>query len=74
MYKVRTTESLHEPKPFNFKLRLMRHTDHKNGTPSVGRIPMLVPHYKSIIKEFFSHINIYYTHQPLLSTIIPFIL
>ena len=42
MYIVRTTGPLHEPKHFNFKLRLMRHTDHKNGTPSVAKRPRLV--------------------------------
>ena len=42
MYIVRTTGPLHEPKLFIFKLRLMRHTDHKNGTPSVAKRPRLV--------------------------------
>ena len=34
MCRVRTTGPLHKPKLFNVKLHLMRHTDHKNGTPS----------------------------------------
>ena len=42
MCRVRTTGPLHEPKLFNFKLCLMRPTDHKNGTLSVARRPRLV--------------------------------
>ena len=45
MCRVRTTGPLHEPKLFNFKLCLMRRTDHKNGTPSVARRPRLVSLY-----------------------------
>ena len=44
MFRVRTTGPLHELKLFNFKLCLMRRTDHKNGTPSVARRPRLVPY------------------------------
>ena len=39
---VRITGPLHEPKLFNFKLGFMRHTDHKNGTPSVAKRHRLV--------------------------------
>ena len=41
MFRDRTTGPFHEPKLFNFKLCLMRRTDHKNGTPSVARRPRL---------------------------------
>ena len=41
-YIVRITGPLHEPKLFNFKLGFMRHTDHKNGTPSVAKRNRLV--------------------------------
>ena len=39
---VRTTGRLDKPKLFNFKLRLIRWTDHKNGAPSVARRPRLM--------------------------------
>ena len=42
MFIVRTTVPLDKPKIFNFKLRLIRWTDHKNGTPSVAKRPRLV--------------------------------
>ena len=42
MCTVRTTGPLHKPKLFNFKLRSVRHTDHKNGAPSEARRPTLV--------------------------------
>ena len=42
MCRVRTTGPLHAPKLFEVKLRLMRQTDQKNGTPSVAKRPRLV--------------------------------
>ena len=42
MYTVRTTGHLHKSKLFNFKLRSVRDTAHKNSTPSKARRPRLV--------------------------------
>ena len=42
MCRDRKTGHLSKPKLFNVKLRLMRHTDHKNGTPSEASRPKLV--------------------------------
>ena len=42
MYRDRTTGHLHKSKLFNFKLRSVRHTDHKNGASSEARGPRLV--------------------------------
>ena len=36
MYRIRTTGPIYAPKLFVVKLRLMRQTDPKNGTPSVA--------------------------------------
>ena len=49
MCRVWTTGPLHAPKVFEVKLRLMRQTDHKNGTPSKARRPRLVSIYKRLI-------------------------
>ena len=51
MCRVRATGPLHEPKLFNFKLCLMRRTDHKNGTPSVARRPRLVSNENVTISQ-----------------------
>ena len=52
---VRTTGPLHAPKLFDFKLCLMRHTDHKNGSPSEARRSRFV-------------ITIYFTSEVQLNT------
>ena len=48
MCGIRTADPFHAPKLFKVKLRLMRQTDHKNGTPSVAMRPGLVYIHLSI--------------------------
>ena len=50
MYTVRTTGHLHKSKLFNFKLRSVRDTAHKNSTPSKARRPRLVQKYASTFR------------------------
>ena len=52
---VRTIGPLHASKFFDFKLCLMRYTDHKNGTPNEGRRSRFV-------------ITIYFTSEVQLNT------
>ena len=40
--RAKSTSPIHAPILFEVKLRLMRQTDLKNGTPSVARRPRLV--------------------------------
>ena len=55
--RVRRTGPLYEPTPFEVKLRLMRQTDHKNGTPSVARRPRLIYIYIYIHIPAYIHIQ-----------------
>ena len=52
--RVRTTDLLHAPKLFNFKLCLMRYSDLKNSTPSEARMPRLVI-IQSQVLDFIAH-------------------
>ena len=47
MCRVKTTGPIHKPKLFNFKLCLLRRTDHTNGTPNVARRSRLVSCYNT---------------------------
>ena len=54
MCRDRKAGHLSKPKLFDVKLRLMRHTDHKNGTPSGARMPRLVI-IQSQVLDFIAH-------------------
>ena len=65
MYMVRTKSLLHKPKFFIFKLRLVRHTDHENGTPSLAKTPRLyyseMHNLNQLNSPLFIHRHVYGT-------------